>query len=95
MKSQYKVIAPEVLEQAQRNAWSIENMAAHGAADRTIEYVGSSRKGKVIYDYYRDSTGAWWYGNRGIVDGHIVSMEVYIFGKEIQKERIRKWNRNS
>ena len=88
----YKEISPELLALACGNTWSMENMAEHGADGRTVEYVGSITKGNIVRDYYRDNSGAWWYKNRAIVNGCIVSMEAYIFGKEITKARYRKWN---
>lgn len=89
---EYKEISPEMLELARGNAWSIESMEGHEADGRTVEYVGSVTKGNIVRDYYKDSAGDWWYKNRAIVNGHIVSMEAYIFGKEITKARYRRWN---
>ncbi len=99
-QQRYKEISRELLEQAYKNAWSMESMAAHGAEGRKTEYVGTCIKGNAAYDYYRDSAGAWWYKRRGIVGGgQIVNMDVIIFGKtekEIKKERWRRWsNENS
>lgn len=95
LSQEYKEISPEQLQQAYSSAWSIENMAAHDAEGRSVEYIGSSIKGAIINDYYQDNTGAWWYGTRAIVDGQIVSMEVYIFGRDIKKERLKRWIRNT
>lgn len=92
---EYKEISPELLKQAYGNAYSIENMEAHGAAGRRIDYKGSRRAGNIIYDYYRDDTGAWWYENRAVVNGCIVSMEVYIFGKDLKKARTPWKNKNT
>ncbi|MBQ3513461.1 MAG: hypothetical protein IJA32_06645 [Lachnospiraceae bacterium] len=87
---EYKEISPELLEQAFNNAWSIENMDSHKKEQLEPEYMGSCTKGNRIYDYYRDNSGGWWYRNRGIVDGNIASMDVYIFGKELAKNRNSK-----
>ena len=95
LSHEYKEISPELLERAHKVAYSIENMEAHDAAGRNTEYMGSHRVGDIVYDYYQDSTGAWWYKNRGVLNGRIVSMEVYIFGRDIEKERKRKWDRNT
>lgn len=95
LSQEYKEISPELLEQAHKNAYSIENMEAHEAEGRSTEYIGSHREGSIIYDYYRDNAGAWWYQNRGVIDGRIVSMEVYIFGRDIKRERARRWNKNT
>lgn len=89
MNQDYKEISPALLEQAKGSAWSIESMAGHDAEHRTVNYIGSTKSGHIIRDYYRDNTGAWWYKNRAIVDGCAVSAEVYIFGKEI-KRRTKK-----
>lgn len=97
LQKDFKAIDPELLEIAHGSAWSIESMAAHGAGGRSVEYIGSSikgflnndkRKGKYIYDYYRDTAGAYWFKNRALLSsGEIVSMDMYIFGREIKKEK--------
>lgn len=80
---EYKEISPELLQQIDKsNTWSIESMAGHKATNRSVAYVGSTRQGDRIRDYYKDNSGGWWYRNRAVVNGCIVSMEVYIFGKE-------------
>ena len=58
-------------------------MEAHEAGGRSVDYIGSRTEGNIVYDYYRDSAGAFWYQNRAIVNGEIVSMEQYIFGHEV------------
>lgn len=75
-------------------------MEAHGADGRGVEYIGSAissyldkdrRKGKLIFDYYKDTAGAYWFKNRVLLSsGEIVSMERYIFGREIKKEKYSK-----
>lgn len=86
MKSQnYKEISPYLLMEARAQAWSKENMAGHGKEHLKTEYEGSYVKGNTIYDYYRDSEGGWWYDVRKIADNRIVSMDVYLFGREIKK----------
>ena len=97
MKEEYRAIEPELLREIYGDAWSIENMAAHGAGGRGVEYIGSSisgyldndkRNGKFIFDYYRDTAGAYWFKNRALLpNGEIVSMDRYIFGREIKKEK--------
>lgn len=39
----------------------------------------------MITDYFQATGGSYWYENRGIRDGKIVSMDVYIFGHEVKK----------
>lgn len=100
MKEGYRAIDPELLQAIKGDAWSIESMAAHGADGRGVEYIGSSisgyldndkSKGQFIFDYYRDTTGAYWFKNRALLpNGEIVSMERYIFGREIRKEKYKK-----
>lgn len=81
----YREINKKTLE-TMGECWSIENMAAHGAGGRSRQYIGSRKDGDVIYDYYQDSARRWWFGNRGIRNGVIVSMEEYIFGHKVAKE---------
>ena len=90
MLEKYREISARNLALAYGNAWSIENMAAHGAEGRSTEYIGSTRSKhdqNIVTDYYRDSAGAYWYRNRAIVGGRIVSMETYIFGRDTTKAR--------
>lgn len=89
-EQEYKEIDPELLEQAHTNAWSIENMNIDEREYLEPKYIGSYTKGNRIYDYYQDNSGGWWYRNRGIVDGHISSMDVFIFGKELAKNKHSK-----
>lgn len=105
MYKDFRAIDPELLEIAHGSAWSIESMAAHGAGGRSVEYIGSSikgfldndkRKGKYIYDYYRDTAGAYWFKNRALLpSGEIVSIDMYIFGREIKKEKYTKQYRKN
>ena len=92
MKEEYREISGDLLERVRGNAWSIENMEAHEAGGRSVDYIGSRTEGNIVYDYYQDSAGAFWFRNRAIVNGEIVSMEQYIFGPEVsRKNRVRKW----
>lgn len=94
MKEEFKKISPERLALAHGNTWSIENMAAHGAGGRATTYIGSEVIGHLLYDYYQDSAGAYWFKNRALLpSGEIVSMERYIFGREISTRKgiHRKW----
>ena len=104
MKEEYRAIDLELLPAAYGDAWSIESMAAHGAVGRGVEYIGSSisgyldndkRNGKLMFDYYRDTAGAYWFENRALLpNGEIVSMERYIFGREIRKEKYKQCRKN-
>ena len=94
MKGAFKKISQEQLTLVRGSAWSIENMDAHGAAGRSTTYIGSEVVEHMIYDYYQDSAGAYWYKSRALLpSGEIVSMEQYIFGREIGKRKgiHRKW----
>lgn len=82
---QYRQIDAAELKMAYASAWSIENMEGHGAANRGVEYIGSTCDGDRITDYYKDVCGGYWYRKRAIVNGGIVSMEQKIFGKRIKK----------
>lgn len=96
-RQEFREISPELLQIAYNSAWSIENMETHGAGERSVEYIGSklsgcmeNKGGKLIYDYYRDSAGGYWYKNRVLIpSGDIVSMEIYLFGHELRKKRKR------
>lgn len=93
-------ISPEVLPIAKSNAWSLDNMDAHEAGGRVVEYIGSQvsgfldndqHKGKLIFDYYQDNTGAYWFKNRAMLpSGAIVSMDFYLFGKESKRKLSRR-----
>lgn len=86
-KEQYCEINNDILKVAYRAARSIENMAAHVEEERNVTYKGSTQKGELVTDYYEDNTGSFWYQKRGIRNGHIVSIDMYIFGKEVKKSK--------
>ena len=68
----------------------MENMAAHEAEGRQVEYIGSASKGKRIYDFYRDDAGAYWYLVRNILGtGEVIPEQKAIFGHEFKSRR--KW----
>lgn len=94
MNESYKEIPTEQLKIMAGDAWSIENMDAHGAGGRTVEYIGSRIANCTVYDYYKDSTGGFWFKNRALLPtGEIISMERRIFGRELKsfrKAKIRK-----
>lgn len=86
---EYSEIPRTMLERINGNAWSIESRQTD-EENQAILYLGSARRGDIVRDYYSDSQGQYWYRNRAVVDGCIVSMEVYIFGKdarELQQKR--------
>lgn len=96
MKEEYREMSADLLALAHGKAWSIESMEAHEAGGRSVDYIGSRTEGNIVYDYYRDSTGEFWFKNRAIVNGEIVSMEKYIFGHEVSKKtRARKWQKGN
>ena len=84
VNQEYAEIPRPELERINGNAWSIESRQADEECSE-IFYLGSTRKGNIIRDYYIDSQGQYWYRNRAVVDGCIVSMEVYIFGKDARQ----------
>ncbi|MDR0947895.1 MAG: hypothetical protein LBM69_00075 [Lachnospiraceae bacterium] len=83
---------PSRVKEIRKSAWSIESRAAHGAAGVSVHYIGSEISGtlddgmgRLIFDYYKDNTGAYWFKNRALLrSGEIASMEYYIFGHEIR-----------
>lgn len=81
---EYSEIPQTMLERINGNAWSIESRQADEESSELL-YLGSARKGDIVRDYYSDSQGRYWYRNRAVVDGRIVSMEVYIFGKDARE----------
>lgn len=89
---EYAEISRMALERIS-DAWSIENRQAD-EENSEIFYLGSTRKGNIIRDYYIDSQGQYWYRNRAVVDGRIVSMEVYIFGKEARELQRTRYQRH-
>lgn len=89
---EYKEINEDVLKVAYKNAWSIESMEAHGAAGRDYIYIGSNIKGSIITDYFKDTAGCYWFGNRAISKhGEIISMEEHIFGSEFLEKKKKGW----
>ena len=88
----YKEIDEDVLKVAYKNAWSIESMEAHRAAGRDYIYIGSNIKGSIITDYFKDTAGCYWFGNRAISEyGEIISMEEHIFGSEFLEKKKKGW----
>lgn len=72
------MISPE-LQKAKENAWSIENMAAHEAEGRDLEYIGYIDHGDYAFLFYKDSAGDYWYKTKLIVDEQLVDPETVIF----------------
>lgn len=48
------------LERAWDEAWSLENMEAHGDI-LPVTPIGEIDKGSHIYQFYRDTAGKYWY----------------------------------
>ena len=87
MLREFKPISENLLRVAHQEAYSIENMAGHEAEERKTEYIGSNIIGDIVWDYYMDNAGDYWYSKRAIVDGQIVSFEEFLFGHKIKKRR--------
>lgn len=81
---------PDELEIAWKNAYSIENMAAHGATGRQMNYIGTVERGTRLYLFYRDSSGAYWFKNNIKTDRGIVPEYEGIFGKPERKKQHKK-----
>lgn len=96
----YTQISPDLLKKAKGNAWSLENIEAHGVSRNAIKYIGSSvgeqmdnGTGRRVTDYYKDAAGGFWFQDRVLQrDGTIVSMNVHLFGKE-KKTSYRRYKR--
>lgn len=93
MENQYREIQNSELQKAYQRAYSLECREGWEAENRNIEYIGSTEKANGrITDYYKDSTGDYWYSTRYRREtGEIVSAETFIFGAGFQKrERERR-----
>lgn len=51
------------LDEALRNARSIENRKAFGAEDRETRYIGCKSIGGNVYHLYEDTAGSYWYSS--------------------------------
>ena len=71
-----------------RECWPLECMEAHGASGE-VQYIGSRiLNDNHVYDYYIDKSGHYWYRTRmRLPNGQIVSMEMYLFGRENVRKR--------
>lgn len=75
------------LQKAWEQAYSMENMAAHEAEGRPVEYIGSKSAGHRIYYFYRDNAGGYWYLVRILLTtGALVPESEAIFGHEIKRK---------
>lgn len=106
LKSQeFRRIRLELLPIIEKKACSMESREADETGENLLEYIGSrlcgcmdDKRSYRVMDYYRDSAGNYWYKNRvQLQSGEIVSMEQYLFGKEIKNKRknIGKWQRRN
>lgn len=76
------------LSRAQKEAYTMENMAAHGAAGNSVTYIGTVTTGNRLADYYKDSSGRYWFRERiRLPNGVIVSQEEAIFGRKLKGGR--------
>ena len=89
---QYCELDKDLYAQISGIAWSIQNMAGHGAEGRSTEYIGSvTAKDNVVFDFYKDTEGDYWYRTRKRLEsGEIVSMDMYLFGFEPGKRYLKK-----
>lgn len=54
----------EQLATARKEAWSIENMQAHGGDGRDLQVVGVEQtESGCTFTYYQDKSGAYWYSS--------------------------------
>mgnify|MGYP006868359863 CR=1 FL=1 len=88
METGYREMGEELAVKVGGEAWNIECMEGHGASGRPLTYIGSMESvelcgGRLVHDYYRDSEGVYWYGDRvRLPDGGLVRMEEFIFGRK-------------
>ena len=69
------------LRECLRNAWPVECMEAHGAADRTIEEIGNVQGAHGRwYKLYSDSTGGYWYQTLYGTSAGVVTEYEAVFG---------------
>ena len=69
----------------EKECWSVENMAAHGAEGSELEYIGSHVRepyldgAAPLREYYKDEQGRFWYQNKiRLPGGKIIAMEKYM-----------------
>ena len=68
------------LNEALRQAWSVENREAHGSTGET-EYIGAKKYKNRLYDVYRDQDGKYFYSVRIITPDGIKTEYEAIFGR--------------
>lgn len=78
------------LAECLKDAWSIENMEAHGAAGRETKYIGEVVSGSRIITLYRDDTGAYWYSTSYATENGVISQEQAVFGERRIRRKKRK-----
>lgn len=77
-----------LLEVAERNAYSIENMEGHEAQNREVTYIGTIQRKNRLYMMYKDSAGDYWYKVMIQTPQGAISEYQSIFGKR-EKRRYR------
>lgn len=77
------------LEVMIKDAYSVENRAAHGKGEETLTLAGTLQRGNRLYDVYRQKDGTCWYGVRVVTPHGIVSEYEAVFGRP-EKEKKRK-----
>lgn len=88
IKTEFKEISNRMYQVAHEKAYSIESK------DNIVstQYIGSIIQGNIIYDYYIDDNGNYWYGNRAIdEDGCIITMDKHIFGRSLKTRSYRNY----
>ena len=75
-----------------KDAYSVENRAAHGKEEETLTLAGTLQRGNRLYDVCRQKDGMCWYGVRVVTPHGIVSEYEAVFGHP-EKERKRKKRR--
>lgn len=85
------------VKKIKEEAWSVESMPGHDAANLATKYIGSSFEDPVsskdgeavkVFDYFVDSSGGHWYGVRVLLPtGKLISMEEFLFGRKAKDKK--------
>jgi len=78
------------LEECLKYAYSYENRAGWDAKELSTTCIGTVQRGNRIYDVYVDTNHSYWFKNKIIRDGKIMSEYEAIFGHPERRQEWRK-----
>ena len=78
------------LEELLWKARSLENIVKNGGDPDKTEFIGSVRRGRRLYDIYKDRIPEFWYTVRIQTDQGIVSEHEAVFGYPDKRAHARK-----